>query len=72
MPSGTGTSSGITGSNERRVTVAGLTPCTEYTFSVAGMSSDGTGLYSDDKIQMTDGEGKPFHKVNRFCIRNKI
>ena len=71
MPSGTGTSSGNTGANERTVTVTGLTPCTEYTLSIAGMSGDGTGQFGDGKSQMTDGEGKPLHKVNRFALETK-
>ena len=73
MASGTGTRSGInTGATERTVTVTGLTPCTEYTLSVAGMSGDGTvGQFGDGKSQMTDGEGKPLHKVNRFALETK-
>ena len=69
MPSGIGTSSGNTGgANERTVTVAGLTPCTEYTFIVAGMSGDQTGQFSDGMSQMTDGEGKHFNRVVKIKV----
>ena len=45
------------------MTVEGLTPCTEYTFSVAGMSGDRTGQFSDGMSQMADGESKHFNRV---------
>ncbi|XP_072048750.1 uncharacterized protein [Amphiura filiformis] len=47
---------GDTNANERMVTITGLTPCTEYSFSVAGISASNTGNYSDATIVTTADE----------------
>ncbi|XP_072041090.1 uncharacterized protein [Amphiura filiformis] len=47
---------GTTGANERMVTISGLTPCTEYSFTVAGISGSQVGQYSDGNDVTTSGE----------------
>ena len=46
---------------DRTFTASGLTPHTNYVFSVAGVNSNGTGPYSNDTIVLTDEDGK-------YCI----
>ena len=41
----------------RNFTADGLTPHTNYTFSVAGVNSNGTGPYSNDITVLTDEDG---------------
>ncbi|XP_072048926.1 receptor-type tyrosine-protein phosphatase delta-like [Amphiura filiformis] len=47
---------GTTNTNERMVTITGLTPCTGYSFSVAGINASSTGNYSDATLVTTEGE----------------
>ena len=49
----------VEGDMDRRATISDLTPSTEYTISVAAVTSAGTGVYSDDMIQRTAGEHFP-------------
>ena len=42
--------------SNRRATISDLTPSTEYTVSVAAVTSAGTGVYSDEVVQQTAGE----------------
>ncbi|XP_072041054.1 receptor-type tyrosine-protein phosphatase F-like [Amphiura filiformis] len=49
-------SSGTTIASEMIVTISGLSPCTEYSFTVAGISGTQTGRYSDVKYVTTLGE----------------
>ena len=46
------------GTVNRNFTASGLTPHTNYTFSVAGVNSNGTGPYSNDITVLTDEDGK--------------
>ena len=46
----------VEGDMNRRATISGLTPSTDYTVSVAAVNSAGTGVYSDEKVQRTEGE----------------
>ncbi|XP_072048736.1 uncharacterized protein [Amphiura filiformis] len=59
LQTGTGAelNGGATNANERMVTITGLTPCTEYSFSVAGISGGNTGEYSNATIVTTAEEG---------------
>ena len=40
----------------RQATISGLPPFTAYTVSVAAVNSAGTGVYSDEVVQKTEGE----------------
>ena len=42
---------------ERTFIASGLTPHINYTFTVAGVNSNGTGPYSDDITVLTDEDG---------------
>ena len=42
---------------DRIFTASGLAPHTNYIFRVAGVNSNGTGLYSDDTMAMTEEDG---------------
>ena len=46
----------VEGDMDREAIISGLTPSTEYTVSVAAVTSAGTGVYSVEKLQRTAGE----------------
>ncbi|XP_072048918.1 uncharacterized protein [Amphiura filiformis] len=58
LQTGTGAelNGGATNANERMVIITGLTPCTEYSFSVAGISGGNTGAYSNATLVTTAEE----------------
>ena len=45
------------GTVNRNFTANGLTPHTNYTFSVAGVNSNGTGPFSNETLVMTEEDG---------------
>ena len=49
----------VGGDMDREATISDLTPSTEYTISVAAVTTAGTGVYSADMIQRTEGEHFP-------------
>ena len=49
----------VSGGGMTEYTISGLTPSTEYTVSVAAVTTAGTGVYSDEKVQRTEGEHFP-------------
>ena len=49
----------VDGDIDRQTTISGLTPSTEYTVSVAAVTTAGTGVYSVEKVQQTEGEHFP-------------
>ena len=55
LQSGSEVNSGMT--VETTVTIPDLTPCTQCTFHVAGVSADGRGSFSEETLVTTDGEG---------------
>ena len=48
--------SGLQEVANRRATITGLTPSTEYAVSAAAINNNGTGVYSDEVVQKTAGE----------------
>ena len=48
--------SGLQEVANRRATITGLTPSTEYAVSAAAINDNGTGVYSDEVVQKTAGE----------------
>ena len=49
---------------DRTFTTSGLTPHTNYIFRVAGVNSNGTGIYSNGITVLTDEDGKLYCTCN--------
>ena len=58
------------GANERMVTIEGLTMCTDYEFSVAGLSGGVTGTYNYKSVTTAAGEGKYQVYTKRLHVEN--
>ena len=58
LATGVRVASSTVGASERMVTIEGLTMCTDYTFTVAGLSGGVTGTYSYKSVTTAAGEGK--------------
>ena len=68
---GSGTESGLQEVTNRQATISGLTPSTVYAVFVAAVNSAGTGVYSDEVVQETEGEHIT-DALNIMCLINGI
>ena len=68
---GSGTESSLQEVTNRQATISGLTPSTVYAVFVAAVNSAGTGVYSDEVVQETEGEHIT-DALNIMCLINGI